>query len=246
MLKKQKTTVFVLKVNGFNKKILTIKEIGQESVEIYFKGSSHPIPFVSGTDLSRKNLRKINKSEVIKTQITVHPNLKSKIGSIGINYKFIANGIKKSKRADITNVRLGDRLFPVWTSLGSNVSRKSILIKKKDLLKNSILYLWKDSGLNTKNDSLCYSIFVANKSIEFIVPEDFPRNTFVLKYPQFQLIFVYWLFNQPTKLRGINYYETTDLQEVAKMGYEFHEMLNFTNFMTLQFLNFYPKLPKLT
>lgn len=243
--KRPKTNVFILKVNGFNKKILTIKEIGQDSVEIYFRGSSHPIPFLNETDLSQKNLRKIDKSNITKTQITVHPNLESKIGSIGVNYKFIINGVEKRRRADITDIRLGNRLFPVWTSLGGNVSRKSILTKKKDFLKNSVFNLWKDSGLNTKTDSLCYSIFIANKSIDFIIPEDFPRNTFVLKYPQFQLIFVYWLFNQPTKLRGINYYETTDLQKTAKLGYEFHEMLNFTNFMTLQFLKFYPKLPKL-
>lgn len=242
---KSRTKLVVIKVNGYNKNLLTIKEIGQDSVEIISKGSSHNIPLNSGQALNIKSLGTVDKNNATKTQITVHPNLNSKIASIGIHYKLITNGKKQDAYAYITEVRLGERLYPIWTSLGRNLSRKSLNIRKGNLKKNSIISMWEGVSLDTKKDSLCYSIFVANKSIDFIIPEDFPRNVVVLKYAQFQIIIVYWLFNQPTKLRGISYYETTDPKGSARIGYMFHEILNFTNYMTLTLLNLYPYLPKL-
>lgn len=242
---KSRTKIITLKVNGFNKNILTIKDIGQDSVEIFSKGSSHNVPIIPGQVISPNNLNIIDKNEATQTQITVHPNLNSKIASIGIHYKLITKGQKQDFYAYVTNVRLGNRLFPVWTSLGRNVARKSLNIRKEKLKKYSVTTMWDGVSLDTKKDSLCYSIFVANKSIDFIIPEDFPKNVVVLKYAQFQLIIVYWLFNQPTKLRGISYYEPTDPKGNAKIGYMFHEILNFTNDMTTTFLDIYPYLPQL-
>lgn len=242
---KSKAIHIVLKVNGLYKNVLTLKKIGQESVEVFSKGSVHNISLKDMGNLEYKKLKRVDKTKATKTQITVHPNLKSKIGSIGIHYKMVTGRRKLDSYAYITDVRLGSRLFPVYTSLGRNVSRRSLSITKDKIRKYSVVQMWENGGLNTKRDTLCYSIIVANTNINFSIPEDFPRNVFTLKYTHFQLIIVYWLFNQPTKLRGINYFETTDPKGKAIRGYEFHEILNFTNFVILKYLDFCPYLPKL-
>ncbi len=233
-----------VKVGTNIKNFLTIKEISHGGVEIIFRGMSHQLPVNSNK--GNIDFNSTDGGQIVYKCITVHPNQESKIDTVGIHYKFQQH--KKPIRSDfyayIVNVKKGDKLFPIWTSMGRNVGRPSLNVSEKHL-KDEFVELWKDGGLDLSRDSLCYSIFICNPSIRFLFPKEFPRNTLIFKYKHFQLILVYWLFNQPTKYRGIDYFETTNPKGLASDGRLFHQMLNFTNDITLFYLELYNNLPSL-
>jgi hypothetical protein len=72
-------------------------------------------------------------------------------------------------------------------------------------------------------------------------PEDFPRNAISITSQHFQVLFLYWLFNQPTRFRGTTL--TFSTPEKYVNGFEFHDALNFTNDMTLSHSKVYATLP---
>ena len=78
--------------------------------------------------------------------------------------------------------------------------------------------------------------------MQFVFPEEFPRNTVSLRFKHFQIIFLYWLFNRPTRFRGTTFTFSTAPMKYAD-GFEFHKVLNFTNDMTLAHSSVYDTLP---
>ena len=172
----------------------------------------------------------------------MHPNLNSEIGSITINYKDNVGGNQERKVAGVLDVKSGQRLFPVITSIGRNIGRPRLRIDRSKYQNENLIELWPGTGIELERDSLAYSVLVANQMIRFIFPEDFPRNVVSLFFQHFQVLFLYWLFNQPTKFRGTTL--TFSTSEKYMNGFEFHEALNFTNDITLAHLQVYSALPE--
>lgn len=216
---------------------LKIEETKAGDLIISPRGKRHSAPVGSETAASTST----DSSSITKSSITVHPNLNSEAGSISINYKDDIGINKERKVAGILDVRAGQRLFPVVTSIGRNINRPGLTIDRAKSQKDNLIELWPDNGIDLERDSLAYSVLVANRNIQFIFPEDFPRNTMALGFQHIQVLFLYWLFNRPTRFRGTTLTFSTPVKYVN--GFEFHEILNFTNDVTLAHSSVYETLP---
>lgn len=229
---------FVITHNGGLQNFLSIKETYSGDLIISTRGKQHVAPVGSeaatATDLDVK--------AITTSSITVHPNLNSEIGSISINYKDNVGGHQERRVAGVLDVKSGQRLFPVITSIGRNIGRPRLSIDRTKYENENLIELWPGNGIDLARDSLAYSVLIANPKIQFIFPEDFPRNTVSLVFQHFQVLFLYWLFNQPTKFRGTTL--TFSTPEKYLNGLEFHEALNFTNDITLSHLQVYSSLPE--
>lgn len=170
-----------------------------------------------------KEPAEVNPTRATISSITIHPNLNSPHGSVTVHYKDQVGSSPATKiRGGALGVRLGDRWLPVVTSIGRNVARPALLLGEKGS-KDHLVELWPGTGINLKKDSLAYSLFVANRNIDYIVPDEMPRNVEKLAFKHFQVLLFYWLFNRPTKLRG-----TTVVHYIGEqypMGLQFHEAI---------------------
>jgi hypothetical protein len=145
------------------------------------------------------------------------------------------------------DVRHGARLAPIYGSVGSDLTTDRLDIDERLLGSADEIELWPGQSITSQKDSVCYLVGVANRNVQFLIPEDFPRN-FEPKFTRnFQVIFFYWLFNQPVKLRGTSLAFGGTLQVSAhpQLGLELHEVLNLTNDLTLEHLRRYPSYPAL-
>ena len=228
---------FVITNNGELQNFLTIKETKAGDLILSTRGKQHSVPVGSETSTTTS----IEENSVRSSSITIHPNLNSDIGSITINYKDYVRGNQERKIAGVLDVKFGQRLFPIITSIGRNIGRPGLTIDRSKYQDANLIELWPGNGIDLTCDSLAYSVFVANPNIRFVFPEDFPRNTVSLVFQHFQVLFLYWLFNQPTKFRGTTLTFSTPQKYIN--GFEFYEALNFTNDITLAHLQAYPSLP---
>ena len=229
---------FVVTTNGNLQNFLSIKETKAGDLIISTRGNRHYAPVGSEAATATH----IDDKAITTSSITVHPNLNSEIGSISINYKDNVGGSQERKVAGVLDVKSGQRLFPVITSIGRNVGRPRLSIDRSKYQNENLIELWPGNGIDLTRDSLAYSVLVANPKIRFVFPEDFPRNTVSLAFQHFQILFLYWLFNQPTRFRGTTL--TFSTPEKYMNGFEFHEALNFTNDITLAHLEVYSSLPE--
>jgi hypothetical protein len=216
---------------------LKIEETRAGDLIISPRGKRHSAPVGSETAASTN----VDGSATTTSSITVHPNLNSNTGSISINYKDSFGGNIERKVAGVLDVKEGRRLFPIIASIGRNINSPSLTIDRGKYEKDNFIELWPGAGIDLGRDSLAYSVLVANPNIRFIFPEDFPRNTIPMTFQHFQVLFLYWLFNQPTRFRGTTLTFSTPDKYVN--GFEFHEALNFTNDMTLSHSKVYATLP---
>ena len=228
---------FVITNNGELQNFLTIKETKVGDLILSTRGKQHSVPV--GSETSTTSITEEN--SVRSSSITIHPNLNSDIGSITINYKDNVRGNQERKIAGVLDVKFGQRLFPIITSIGRNIGRPGLTIDRSKYQDENLIELWPGNGIDLTRDSLAYSVLVANPNIRFVFPDDFPRNTVSLVFQHFQVLFLYWLFNQPTKFRGTTLSFSTPQNYVN--GFEFHEALNFTNDITLAHTQAYPSLP---
>ena len=228
---------FVISTNAGLQNFLKIEETKSLDLIISPRGKRHSAPVGSEGAASTD----VDGSITDASSITVHPNLKSETGSISINYKDKLGGNSERKVAGVLDVREGHRLFPVVTSIGRNISRPSLTVDRGKYPKDRFFELWPGTGIDPDKDSLAYSVLVSNRDIRFVFPEDFPRNAVSLLFKHFQIIFLYWLFNKPTKFRGTTLIFSTPGKYVN--GFEFHEVLNFTNDVTLAHSSVYETLP---
>lgn len=116
------------------------------------------------------------------TNITVHPNLKSRIGSITVNYKRKSGETKSRKIAHVLGVKHSDRLFPVYASIGRNLHSRWCDVSVTKEQKAKLIELWPSVGLDQSRDSLAFMLFVANRQVAFSISEDFPRNVMPLLF----------------------------------------------------------------
>jgi len=233
------TLRFVIANNGGLQNFLSIKETRAGDLIISTRGKQHS----ASVGLEEVDATQFKKSSVTTSSITVHPNLASKIGSITINYKDNVGGNQERKVAGVLDVKSGERLFPIITSIGRNIGRPGLTIDRSKYEKKNFIELWPGNEIDLVRDSLAYSVLVANRNVGFVFPEDFPRNSVPLVFQHFQVLFLYWLFNQPTKFRGTTL--TFSTPEKYVNGFEFHEALNFTNDIMLAHMQVYPSLPEL-
>lgn len=201
------------------------------------RGKQHVAPVGSKSAVSAN----VDSSAITTSSITVHSNLTSNMGSISINYKDNVGRNKERKVAGVFDVKAGQRLFPIITSIGRNINRSSLTIDRDKYEKDNLIELWPGTGIDLERDSLAYSVLIANPTMRFMFPENFPRNTISMTFQHFQVLFLYWLFNQPTRFRGTTL--TFSTPEKYVNGFEFHEALNFTNDMTLSHSKAYATLP---
>jgi hypothetical protein len=228
---------FVIGTKAGLQNFLKIEETRTDDLIISPRGKRHSAPVGSETATSAN----VDEPAITTSSITVHPNLNSEIGSISINYKDNVGDNIERKVAGVLDVKAGQRLFPIITSTGRNINRPSLTIDRGKYEKDNLIELWPGAGIDLERDSLEYSVLVANRNIRFMVPDDFPRNTIALTFQHLQVLFLYWLFNQPTWLRGTTL--TFSTPEKYVNGFEFHEALNFTNDMTLSHSKVYETLP---
>lgn len=230
---------FVIRTKYGIQNFLTLKETQKKDVIVSSRGKHHSVPWASP-----EALQPLKKEGAIATEsnITIHPNLKSKIGSVTINFKDNIGGNQDRKVAHVIDVKSGALLFPILTSVGRDIGSKKLNIdfsedKYRD---DEFVELWKDHGIDMDKDSLAYMVAIANKDIQFNFPECFPRNIVVRSFEYFQIIFMYWLFNQPTKERETKVVIST---AGAAPGFPFHEVLNYTNHVTLMHMEKYDAFP---
>ncbi len=216
---------------------LKIEETKTGDLIVSPRGKRHVAPVGSESATSAN----VDSSAITTSSITIHPNLNSNTGSISINYKDNVGRNKERKVAGVLDLKAGQRLFPILTSIGRNINRPSLTIDRGKYEKDNLIELWPGAGIDLERDSLAYSVLIANPNIRFMFPDDFPRNTIPMTFQHIQVLFLYWLFNQPTRFRGTILTFSTPDKYVN--GFEFHEALNFTNDMTLSHSKVYATLP---
>lgn len=148
-------------------------------------------------DLSQDELQLLSTDpgERETESITVHPNLMSPNGTITINYKREKMGEKSRTVTSALEVRQGLRLFPVLSSIGSNIASPRLIIDRTKYKDDTLLELWSDQQFDRSIQSLAYCVFVANPDIAFVLPQNFPREVHYLRFEHLQLIFMYWTFD---------------------------------------------------
>jgi len=216
---------------------LKIEETKTGDLIVSPRGKRHVAPVGSESATSAN----VDSSAITTSSITIHPNLNSNTGSISINCKDNVGRNKDRKVAGVLDLKAGQRLFPILTSIGRNINRPSLTIDRGKYEKDNLIELWPGAGIDLERDSLAYSVLIANPNIRFMFPDDFPRNTIPMTFQHIQVLFLYWLFNQPTRFRGTILTFSTPDKYVN--GFEFHEALNFTNDMTLSHSKVYATLP---
>lgn len=209
---------FVIANNGGLQNFLSIKETRAGDLILSTRGKQHSAP-VGSEEVATTH---VGKSSITTSSITVHPNLGSEIGSITINYKDNVGGNQERKVVGVLDVKLGERLFPIITSIGRNISRPGLTIHRSKFENKNLIELWPGNGIDLTRDSLAYSVLVANRNVGFVFPDDFPRSSVPLVFQHFQVLFLYWLFNQPTRFRGTTL--TFSTPEKYVNGFEFHEL----------------------
>ena len=70
------------------------------------------------------------RNPVMSSSITIHPNLNADIGSITIDYKDVVRGNEERKIAGVLDVKFGQRLFPIITSIGRNIGPPGLTIDR--------------------------------------------------------------------------------------------------------------------
>lgn len=176
------------------------------------------------------------------TNITVHPNLKSRIGSITVNYKRKSGKTESRKIAHVLGVKHSDRLFPVYASIGRNLHSRWCDVSETKAQKAKLIELWPSVGLDQSKDSLAFMLFVANRQAAFTMPGGLPCNFIPLLFARLQVLTFFWLFNRPTKPYWSNFVAFAD-DNFFGVGMEFHEAVNYTNDLTLLHATSYDSFP---
>ncbi len=230
---------FIIQANGIDKNFLKISETLKYDLIISSRGKRH----VAIVDTPQVISHDIDDQDVTISNITVHPNLKSKIKSVTINYKDIKGNTEERIIAGVLGIRTEFRLFPVLTSIGRSIGAPSLTFRPKHVKNVNIIELWPGNGIDLSKDSLAYSVVICSPHVQFELPDDFPRNVISLRFQYIQILLFYWLFNNPTKFRGTTL--TLSTSKKYMNGFQLHEILNFTNDMTLAHAKIYPNLPEL-
>lgn len=226
---------FVVRVAGKQRNFLKLQERNNGDIILSQRGKFYAGQF---DDLSVGN-----KIEEL-TNITVHPSLRSMKGIVTINYKRKPGSDIAQKIAYVLDVKNGDKLFPVYTSIGRDLTAPSCdLPDAKTTTKKSRLFdLWPDAELDIEQNSLAFMLLVANPTSQLPLPDNFPRNTLTIQFSHLQVVVFYWLFNRPTKFTWSNFIPMSGDKYYGE-GFEFHEALAYTNEVTALHADRYESMP---
>jgi len=134
----------------------------------------------------------------IRTAITVHPNLKSQIGSITINYKSLDKGTEIDREVvHVLDVKQGGRLFPVLADIGSNIGGPSLSIDPST--SDGVVHLWSGQEFDWSVQSLAYCVLLANRGVEIRTPHNCPAEVLRFDFQHLQVVVLYWALDRPTK-----------------------------------------------
>lgn len=210
---------------------LKIKETKKGDVIVSPRGKRHSV------SIKDRASNQVDEEQATVTNITIHPNLKSEIGSISVNFKDDQGGKQTKRVSGLLGVKNNERMYPVLASVGRNLSTPRLAYDTAAPPKGDVYELWESHGIHMKSDSLAYVLAVCNKDLQIVFPEDFPRNYKFFEFQHIKLVLFYWLFNWPTKLRGTSLRLDTNGEYLP--GLEPHELLNLTNDLTMVHLNHY-------
>jgi hypothetical protein len=224
---------FVVRVEGKPRNFLTLQETNNGDIILLQRGKFHAGQF---NDFSGKN--KIEES----TNITVHPSLLSTSGIITINYKRMPGSNIAQKIAYVLDVKNGDKLFPVYTSIGRDLTTPSCDLPETRAKKSHLVDLWPDVELDIEQDSLAFMLLVANPQSQLLIPDSFPRNSLIIHFKHLQVVVFYWKFNRPTKFTWSNFIPMLG-DKYYGVGFEFQEALNYTNWVTMRHADNYESMP---
>lgn len=217
------------------KHFLKIKETSKGDIIVSPRGMRHSVP------LHYRQLLATTEQHGTVTNITVHPNLKSEINSITINFKDNFRSKETRTVAGVLEVKKHDKMYPILASVGRNISTDRLNYDISKPPKGSTFDLWEGHGLSLKSDSLAYVLAVCNKDLDITFPEDFPRLYKFFEFKHLKLVLFYWVFNQPTKHRGTSLRLDTNGEYLK--GLQVHDIFNLTNDLTMTHMNHYPSLP---
>jgi hypothetical protein len=224
---------FVVVANGKPRNFLSLRETAKGDVIVSQRGRFHSGPFCA--------FSVAKKSDEI-TNVTVHPNLRSELGTVTINYKRLSGKAESRKIAHVLGVRQAERLFPVYASIGRNLIAPSCDLPASKAAKAKLVELWPNGSIDVERDSLAFMLLIANPKVRFLIPEDFPRNTIVIPFSYFQAVVFYWAFNQPTKPYWSNFIPMPGDRFLGH-GFQLHEALNYTNDLTMLHAANYESIP---
>jgi hypothetical protein len=224
---------FVVSVEGKQRNFLKLQERINGDIILSQRGRFHAGQFDDFSDN--------NKIDEI-TNITVHPSLQSGNGIITINYKRIPGSISAQKVAYVLGVKNGDKLFPVYTSIGRNLISPSCDLPKAKPNKEKLIDLWPGADLDVKENSLAFMLLVANPTSRLDIPDDFTRNSLIISFKYLQVIVFYWLFNRPTKSHWSNFLPMLGDKSYCE-GFEFREALDYTYELSDLHANKYESMP---
>lgn len=224
---------FVVKVEGNLRNFLKLRDTPNGDIIISQRGQ-----FYSGV----LGAFSVTGKQSQLTNITVHPNLRSRLGSISVNYKRKSGATESRKIAHVLGVKHSTRLFPVYTSIGRDLHSPSCDLPSAKTKRTELVELWPETGLDQSRDSMAFMVLLANPNVDFPIPDDFPRNVWISIFVHLQVIVFYWLFNRPTKPYWSNFVPVLG-DTFHGEGMELHEALNYTNDLTMSHASHYETLP---
>lgn len=227
----------ILKTEHGYRNFLKIKETDKGDIIVSPRGKIHSV------SMQNSSSDQADESEAKVTNITIHPNLKSDIGSISVNFKDDFNGKQTKQVSGLLGVKDNERMYPILATVGPNLSVPSLSYDRESPPKGDTFELWENHGIKLSSNSLAFVLAVCNKDLHIQFPKNFPRKTKFFEFKHLKLVLFYWLFNQPTKFRETSLRVSTNGEYIP--GMEPHELLNLTNDLTMVHLSHYENIAEI-
>ncbi len=239
---------FFVTIDTIKKHFLTIKETNNGDLIVSPRGKYHSVNIQPKGEVDIDY--SITTHNIIDhDSFTVHHNPNSLIGSITINrHQRIDSNQDKPEINYLLDVKHGNRIAPLYVSIGRNLTVLRLNVKKNKFQANKDDVEFRPGqSINSHICSVAYFIGIANPEVKFIIPKEFPRNVVFRNTKNFQVVIFYWSFPKPIKLRGTTIaLMGTQKQGVEPIpGLELHEVLNLTSDITLEHARRYSAFPSL-
>lgn len=230
---------FVVKTADGSKNFLSVVEKPNGDVHIAERGKHGSYDFVADALLGEVD----SQGERFSRVITIHPSLYFDDNRITVNYKTITNGTE-TERVAVAALEIKDGLafFPVLCSIGSNIGTTSLDLPAGKKAKDIRVLLWPNQQFDWTLQSVGYAFFACNTELSYVFPKGFPYIPQLLKFKHFQLLFLYWAVDKPTK--GVNFYQVPEYQEGISSGLDFRGVMSFIQALQKKHMELYDSLPE--
>lgn len=187
---------FVVTTADGPKNFLTVIEDPEGDIHIAIRGRKSRGDWLSSKNAAGADDKENRVSEII----TIHPSPNAEDKRITVNYKTISNGKEVERiRMVALEVKNGLTFFPVLGSIGENIGAPSFDFARTKKAKDVRVLLWPNQQFDWTLHSLGYAFFVCNTELNHYIPADFPYVVQILRFRYFQLLFVYWSVDKPTR-----------------------------------------------